>query len=201
MSLQPGQIPQDVLLISEQKLKNFSDIDPNVSSSVLLPFISVAQQVKIEYIVGGRYYQQLLDGVINNNLSQVDYDFLVFFVQPCLIWAAYAECLPSIFMRLKNNGIVNGSEQTVSIKDMQYMQQRADDRSQFFEQRMIDQIIFNSNLYPTIFQWTTKNGMQPHLGKNYFSGVHIANGNRYGGSGIPRGMVIYGDPTFFCCGI
>ena len=201
MSSQPGQIPQDVLLISEQKLKNFSDIDPNVSSSILLPFISVAQQVKIEYIIGGRYYQELVDGVINNNLSQVDYDFLVFFVQPCLIWAAYAECLPSVFMRLKNNGIVNGSEQTVSIKDMQYMQQRADDRSQFFEQRMIDQIIFNSNLYPSIFQWTTKNGLQPHLGKNYFSGVHIANGNRYGGSGIPRGMIIYGDPTFFCCGI
>ena len=55
MSLQPGQIPQDVLLISEQKLKNFSDIDPNVSTSVLLPFISVAQQTKIEYIIGGRY--------------------------------------------------------------------------------------------------------------------------------------------------
>ena len=59
MPLQPGQIPSDVLLISEQKLKNFSDIDPNVSSSVLLPFITVAQATKIEYIVGGRYYQQL----------------------------------------------------------------------------------------------------------------------------------------------
>jgi hypothetical protein len=167
----------------------------------LLPFIAVSQQKVIEYIIGGRYYQELLNGVINNNLSQVDYDFLVYFVQPCLIWAAYSEALPSIFMRLKNNGIVNGSEQTVSIKDMQYMQQRADDRSQFFEQRMIDQIIFNSNLYPSIFQWTTKNGLQPHLGVNYFSGIHLANGNRYGGSGIPRGMVIYGDPTFYCCGI
>ena len=201
MSLQPGQIPQDVLLISEQKLKNFSDIDPNITSSVLLPFISVAQQTKIEYIVGGKYYQQLLNGVINNNLNQVDFDFLVYFVQPCLIWAAYSECLSSIWMRIKNNGIVNGSEQTVSISEMQFMQQRADDRSQFFEQRMIDQIKFNSNLYPTIFQWTTKNGLQPHLGKNYFSGIHISNGNRYGGSGIPRGMIIYGDPTFFCCGI
>jgi hypothetical protein len=201
MSLLPGQIPQDVLLISEQKLKNFSDIDPNVSSSVLLPFISVAQQVKIEYIIGGRYYQELLNGVINNNLSQVDYDFLVYFVQPCLIWAAYAECLPSVFMRIKNNGIVTGSEQTVSIKDMQYMQQRADDRSGFFEQRMIDQIIFNSNLYPSVFQWNTRSGLQPHLGKNYFSGIQLSNGNRYADNGIPRGMMIFADPTFYCCGI
>ena len=200
MPLQPGQIPSDVLLISEQKLKNFSDIDPNITTSILLPFITVAQSLKIEYIIGGRYYQQLLQGVIDNNLSQVDYDFLVYFVQPCLIWAAYAECLPSVYMRLKNSGIVV-PEQSVSVKEMQYMQQRADDRSGFFEQRMIDQIIFNSNLYPSVFQWNTRSGLQPHLGKNYFSGIQLSNGNRYADGGIPRGMMVFSDPTFYCCGI
>lgn len=196
-------IPQNILLISENKLKNFSDIDPNVTSSVLLPFISVVQQTKLEYIIGGRYYTELLNQVSGNTLTTINSNFIQYFCQPMLIWAAYAECLPSIFMRIKNNGIVNGSEQTVSIKDMQYMQQRADDRSQFFEQRMIDELIFNSNNYPLVFSWTTHDGLQPHLGKNYFSGVHINNGNRYGnyGSGIPRDMVIYGDPTFYCCGL
>jgi hypothetical protein len=198
-------IPQNILLISENKLKNFSDIDPNVTSSVLLPFISVVQQTKLEYIIGGRYYTELLNQVSGNTLTTINSNFIQYFCQPMLIWAAYAECLPSIFMRIKNNGIVNGSEQTVSIKDMQYMQQRADDRSQFFEQRMIDELIFNSNNYPLVFSWTTRDGLQPHLGKNYFSGIHINNGNRYGnygsGSGIPRDMIIYGDPTFYCCGL
>jgi len=107
-------------------------------------------------------------------------------------------------MRIKNNGIVNGSEQTVSIKEMQYMQQRADDRSQFFEQRMIDELIFNSNNYPLVYSWNPQSGLQPHLGKNYFSGIHLYNGNRYGNLNpdiIPRDMVIYGDPTFYCCGL
>ena len=112
-------IPQNVLLISEQKIKNFSDIDQNVTSAVLLPFISVVQQTKLEYIIGGKYYQQLLDGVINSNLSTNDTNFLEYFAQPLLIWAAYAECLPSIFMRIKNNGIVTGAENTVTIKEMQ----------------------------------------------------------------------------------
>ena len=57
-------IPQNVLLISEQKLKNFTDIDQNVTTAVLLPFISVVQQTKLEYIIGGRYYLELLDGVM-----------------------------------------------------------------------------------------------------------------------------------------
>ena len=195
-------IPQNVLLISEQKIKNFSDIDQNVTSAVLLPFISVVQQTKLEYIIGGKYYQQLLDGVINSNLSTNDTNFLEYFAQPMLIWAAYAECLPSIFMRIKNNGIVTGAENTVTIKEMQYMQTRADDRSQFFEQRMIEQIIWNSNLYPSVFNYSTQNGMQPHLGKNYYSGVELSLG-RYSGYDIATGMQragigYYSGPEYAC---
>lgn len=195
-------IPQNVLLISEQKIKNFTDIDQNVTSAVLLPFISVVQQTKLEYIIGGKYYKELLDGVINSNLSTNDSNFLEYFAQPLLIWAAYAECLPSVFMRIKNNGIVNGAENTVTIKEMEYMQQRADDRSQFFEQRMIEQIIWNSNLYPSVFNYSTQNGMQPHLGKNYFSGVEMSLG-RFSGYDIAVGMQksgigYYSGPEYAC---
>ena len=195
-------IPQNVLLVSETKIRNFSDIDQNVTSAVLLPFISVVQQTKLEYIIGGKYYQQLLDGVINSNLSTNDTNFLEYFAQPMLIWAAYAECLPSIFMRIKNNGIVTGAENTVTIKEMQYMQTRADDRSQFFEQRMIEQIIWNSNLYPAVFNYSTQNGMQPHLGKNYYSGVELSLG-RFSGYDVATGMQkagigYYSGPEYAC---
>ena len=202
----PGIVPQNVLLISENKLKNFSDIDPNVTSSVLLPFISVCQQTKLEYIIGARYYKSLLNQVANNTIqnNETDFNFLTYFAQPLLIWAAYSECLPSVFMRIKNNGIVTGAEQTVTIKDMQYMQQRADDRSQFFEQRMIQEIIFNSNLYPLCFGFTTRDGLVPHLGKNYFSGVHLNNGQWTNSPGYMMktyGLQSYSDPTYNCCGL
>ena len=195
-------IPQNVLLISEQKLKNFTDIDQNVTTAVLLPFISVVQQTKLEYIIGGRYYLELLDGVINSNLNTNDTNFLEYFCQPLLVWAAYAECLPSIFMRIKNNGIVTGAENTITIKEMEYMQTRADDRSQFFEQRMIEQIIWNSNLYPSVFNYSTQNGMRPHLGKNYFSQVELGLG-RFSGYDIATGMQrsgvsYYSGPEYAC---
>jgi hypothetical protein len=195
-------IPQNVLLISETKIKNFTDIDQNVTSQVILPFIAVVQQTKLEYIIGGKYYLELLDGVINSNLSVNDTNFLEYFAQPLLIHAAYAECLPSVFMRIKNNGIVTGAENSVSIKEMEYMQTRADDRSQFFEQRMIEQIIWNSNLYPSIFNYSTNDGMRPHLGKNYFSGVELTNG-RFSGYDIASGMQragigYYSGPEYAC---
>jgi hypothetical protein len=199
----PGIVPQNILLVSEVKLKNFTDIDPNVTSSVLLPFIQVVQQTKLEYIIGAKYYKQLCYEVSGNTLSNTNYNFLTYFAQPMLIWAAYAEALPSIFMRIKNNGIVTGAEKTITISEMEYMQKRADDRSQFFEQRMIQEIIFNSNLYPLCFNYTSNEGLFPHLGKQYFSGVHLTNGNWNDSNGWMMknyGLPVYADPTLTCCG-
>jgi hypothetical protein len=201
----PGIVPQNVLLISETKLKNFSDLDSNISSQVILPFIGVVQQTKLEYIIGAPYYRELLYEVSGNTITAntTNYNFLTYFAQPMLIWAAYAECLPSVFMRIKNNGIVTGAENTVTIKEMEYMQKRADDRAQFFERRMIEEIIFNSNLYPLVYNYTSNQGLFPHLGKRYFSGVHLPNGS---GSNNPYdmyrryGLPTYSDPTYACCG-
>ena len=129
----PGQIPANILLISENKLKNFTDIDSNVTTQVLLPFISYVQQAKLEYIIGGRYYQELVLQVSGGTLTDTNKSFLEYFAQPLIIWAAYAASLGSIWGRIKNNGIVNGSEQTITMKEMEWFQKRADDRSQFFE--------------------------------------------------------------------
>jgi hypothetical protein len=197
-----GLIPQNVLLVSETKIKNFTDIDQNVTSQVLLPFISYAQQAKCEYIIGGKYYRQLLEGVINSNLSTTDTEFLEYFAQPLILWAAYSECLPSVWGRIKNNGIVNGAEQSITLKEMQWFVERSSERSQFFEQRMIEQIIWNSNLYPAVFNYSTNNGMMPHLGKNYFSGVELTNG-RFSGYDIASGMQragigYYSGPEYAC---
>jgi hypothetical protein len=198
-------VPQNILLISENKLKNFTDIDQNVTSAVLLPFIGVVQQTKVEYIIGRLYYVQLLNQVATSTLTEINNNFLQYFVQPMLIWAAYAEALPSIFMRIKNNGIVTGAENTITIKEMEYMQTRADDRGQFFERRMIEEIIFNQSNYPLVYTYTSTDGMRPHLGKNYFSGIHLNNGPRYQnlnigpGSGVLTSQ-IYSDPTWACCG-
>jgi hypothetical protein len=197
-----GLIPQNVLLVSETKIKNFTDIDGNVTSAVLLPFISVVQQTKLEYLIGGRYYKELLVQVSGNTLTEVNENFLNYFAQPLVLWAAYAECLPSIFARIKNNGIVNGAEQSITMNEMKWFKEQADNRSQFFEQRMIEEIIWNSNLYPLCFNYTTNDGMLPHLGKNYFGGVHLSNG-RYNGwemaAGFSRaGIGYYSGPEYAC---
>lgn len=197
-------VQQNVLLISENKLKAFTDIDPNVTSSVLLPFIGVVQQTVLEYIIGRPYYTQLLQQVTDNTISAdtTNYNFLNYFCSPLLIWAAYAEALPSVFMRIKNNGIVSAAPQTVSISEMQFMQKAASDRSMFFQERMRQEIIFNSQFYPLCFNFTSTQGLFPHLTVNYFSGVQLPNGHGDNGAmlyGWARsGIGFYSGPEFAC---
>lgn len=197
-------VPQNILLISENKLKSFTDIDGNVTSAVLLPFITVVQQTVLEYIIGRPYYNSLLTQVQNGTISgnTTDYNFLEYFVQPLLIHAAYAEALPSVWMRIRNNGVLNGTEKSVSISEMEWQQKRADDRSQFFQERMRQEIIFNSQFYPLCYNYTSTQGLFPHLGKNYFSGVHLTNGHgdNYGiASGFMRaGIGYYSGPEYAC---
>ena len=195
-------VPQNVLLISENKLKNFTDIDANVTTAVLLPFISVVQQTKLEYIIGARYYRQLLNEVSGGTLTSVNENFVNAFAAPMLIWCAYSEALPSIMMRIKNNGIVAAAPQTISIKEMQWMKEQAESRAQFFERRLIDEVIYNSNNYPLVFNTTTTQGLFPHLGKNYYSGVHLPNG-RYDNGALAAGFAkagigYYSGPEYAC---
>lgn len=199
-------VPQNILLVSETKLKNFTDIDQNVTSAVLLPFIGVVQQTVLEYIIGRKYYVELLEQVQNNNLTTINNNFLQYFCQPMLIWNAYSEALPSIMMRIKNNGIVAGSEKTITISEMEFLQEKADDRAQFFQRRMIEELIYNQQNYPAVYTYTSTDGLKPHLGVNYFSGVHLPNGSRAQNMGVgpgtgPLTSVVYGDPTWAACGI
>ena len=197
-------VPQNILMISENVLKTFTDIDPNVTSSVLLPFVTLSQQLTLEYIIGRPYYVQLLQQIADGSISgnTTNYNFLNYFCKPLLIWDSYKLALPSIFMRIKNNGIVNGAEKTVSISEMEFMQNKADSTSQFFQERMRQEIIFNSNFYPLCYNFTSTQGLFPHLGKNYFSGLHLTNGhgdNAAMMNGFMRsGMGIYSGPEFAC---
>ena len=197
-------VPQNILMISENVLKSFTDIDPNVTSSVLLPFVTLSQQLTLEYIIGRPYYVQLLqqiqDGTITGDTT--NYNFLNYFCKPLLIWDSYKLALPSIWMRIKNNSIVNGSEKTVTISEMEWQQARADSTSQFFQERMRQEIIFNSNFYPLCYNFTSTQGLFPHLTKNYNMNIHLPNGHgdnagmMYGWA--KSGIGYYSDPTMWC---
>jgi len=119
-----------------------------------------------------------------------------------LIWDSYKLALPSIWMRIRNNGVLNGTENSVSVTEMEWQQARADSTSQFFQERMRQEIIFNSQFYPLCFNFTSSQGLFPHLTKNYNMNIHLPNGHGDNGAlinGMLRsGIGYYAGPEFAC---
>lgn len=195
-------VPYNILMVSETKIKSFTDIDSNVTSQVLLPYISTFQQMECEYLIGGKYYRQLLNEISGNTLTDINNNFLQYFLQPWILWGSYRMALVGIWGRIKNNGIVNGAEQSISLKEMQWFQDQAMEKEQFFRERTRQEIIFNSNNYPLCYNYSSNDGLFPHLGVNYFSGLHLNNGHgdNFGiAQGFMRaGIGYYSGPEYAC---
>ena len=99
-----------VLLISEVKLKQFTNINKNVDMDVLKAEIQVAQDIDLQTLLGTKFYKHLLNQVSSTgNTFSVDEKTLVDdYIQPFLIQTAYFNAIPQIMYRTMNRGIVQG---------------------------------------------------------------------------------------------
>jgi hypothetical protein len=98
------------LLISETKLKNFTNINKNVDMDVLKAEIQIAQDIDVQTILGTKFYQHLLDQIYatGNTFNNDELTLVNDYVAPFLIQTAYFNAIPHIHFRTMNNGIVMG---------------------------------------------------------------------------------------------
>ena len=167
-------------MVSEQKLKAFTNINENLSVEILLPNVKVAQDVGIQILLGSKFYFSLLSKIEAGTLTTAETTLLDEYISPYLIHRAYYEALPAIYMRTMNKGVVVGETEqgrAASVGEMRYLRSIQQDRYEFYSQRMMDYIKNNPGDYPDYFNYTTTDGLKPSK-ENYFSGIHIGPGVR-----------------------
>ena len=107
-----------VLLVSEQRMKQWTALDNNIRIDVLTPSILNAQNVYTQQILGTRFYDRLKQGVINDDLTANESAFLKDYVGPSLMQYALYLLLPNLKYKLAEKGILNGtSEETAFDRD------------------------------------------------------------------------------------
>ena len=184
-----------VLLISETKVKAFTEVNENLDVALLLPNIQIAQDLGLQNMLGTKFYTHILDAARNSTLSPQETILLEDYIQPFLLWRAVYEALPSIYMRMMNKSVIIGDTpngKAVDAGSLQYLRNIHQNRYEFYAQRMMDYIKNHPTAFPLYYAWTTIDGMPPSR-ENYFSGIHIQPGRRR----LPRYTNIrgYADPT------
>jgi hypothetical protein len=176
-----------VLLISEVKLKAFTNINKNVDMDVLKAEIQIAQDIDLQTILGTKFYDHLLSQVSStgNTFNANEKKLVDDYIQPFLIQQAYFQAMPNLQFRTMNRGIVQGemeSATSVDIETFKYLRNIQKSRSDFYMTRLLDYLLigYGQNQFPDYNSQSTKDGMIPDRTQKYMPGIVLRRTTRKG---------------------
>lgn len=175
------------LLISENKIKSFTNINKNVDIDAIRAEILIAQDIHAQTILGSKFYYHLLDQITltGNTFNQDELTLVNDYLAPWLIQVAYFEMIPHIHYRTMNRGIVEGdmeSARAVDIETMKYLRSIQKQRSDFYKQRLQDYLLTGKGQgqFPQYEQSNTYDGMLPDKAAKYNNPITLFNTTRTG---------------------
>ena len=164
-----------VLLVSEQRMKQWTNLDNNIRIDVLTPSILQAQDLYIQDTLGTPFYNRLKAGVVPPaSLTADESAFLKDYVGPCLMQYALYMLMPSLKYKMVEKGILNGtSEETqpTTLDEMKFLQQNTLNTAEFYNKRMLEFLKDNPAMFPLYLNPTPNDGMSPNRTTPYFSGI------------------------------
>lgn len=157
------------LFITLKELKRKSIFDGNLDADKIIQFIEVAQDTEIQTYLGSKLYDKIQTEIIANTLSG-NYKTLVDeYVKPMLIWYTQAAFIPYAAYQISNGGIYkHNSDNSTAVdqSEINALASHATETAEFYTQRFMDHMNYNSNLYPEYIS-NQDDGMYPERDVNF----------------------------------
>ena len=149
------------LIMSETKLKTFTDINNSVDPDLLFNAVREAQDIHIQLMLGYNLYQSILSKIQTQTLTGNYATLVNNYVVDALLYWSYYEALEAIWMRPRNNGLLipQGGDQAqpVDLKVYDKKRDSVKDKAQFYGERLVGYLIDNNALFP---EFQTETGME-----------------------------------------
>lgn len=179
---------QTALLVSEQRLKQWTNLDTNVRTEEITPWIISAQDVYVQTSLGTQFLERIKAGIIANDLNADEQLLLNQYIAPMLMQYSLYLMMPGLKYKLVEKGIVSGnSEDTdaTSLDELKYLRQSTLDLAEFYDARLREFLKDAvAGTYPQYSTPTPDDGMQPEKSTPYFAGL-VTNIDNYG-KGFPQ---------------
>lgn len=146
-----------VLLITEDEVKNLTEITGNVDVSKFCAWIPIAQDKHIKNAIGEECYNNLLDGTENSNLTALETTLLngnnrqYLGIKQALAWWVLWYAYPNLHSNISATGIhTKNGEEFSSIDDslLRTRMNRAKDQAEYYLDQVICYLKDNSADYP-----------------------------------------------------
>ena len=147
------------LLLSENRLRNFTDIGPNYNTSDISNAVRIAQEYVVEPLIGKNLYDRLVADITASTDFTGDYLTLMNdYITPVMLWASYSELLKTIYLIPRSNGLRSSlpSAGSAAINDQQYQLKQNDAKSKLdFNIRKLDEYLdVNSSSFSELSETT-----------------------------------------------
>jgi len=167
-----------VLFISEQKLKDSTAINLNVSTDLLLPYVRQAQKLYVEPKLGTDLTQKLKDLIVAGTLGNVGNEAYKTLVDDYIgdmlpNWAFY-HAVPFLRFKIENGNIYSKTSETgnaLSTEESQSLREEVSNTAQYYTERMIEYVTNNLSSFP---EYSTNSGADVNPDRNaYYNGMNL----------------------------
>lgn len=152
------------LFCSEQKIKNFTSANANLSPELLTPFILEAQDIELQYYLGSTFYFSIQDQVLTGTVSADNQFLLDNYISKALIQWGLMRALPFIKYRIFNKSVLSPTAEnaeSITLEELQFLQQELRTAGNFYAERMNDWIVLHPGAYSVFFSQRVNDGMMP----------------------------------------
>lgn len=162
------------ILISEQRVKQLTNLDDNVRVEEITPFIIQSMDLYLQDRLGTKFYERLQQGVLDGDLNADEKALLNDYIGPMLANYSLYLMLPGLKYKLVEKGVLSGtSEETAAttLEELKYLRQSVLDTAEFYDERLRERLCdLPSGTFPQ-YDSPGSDGMQPNNRTPYFSGL------------------------------
>ena len=141
-------------IISEAKLREFTDINDSVDTAFLKNAVREAQDIHLQRIIGTQLYNKILSDIDGSTLAGVYSTLVNDYIQDFLLYAAYYESLEAIYLRPRNAGLLvsNGTENSITADRTLFNQKRqsVENKMEYYADRLSNYIAEEEALFPEL---------------------------------------------------
>jgi len=161
-----------ILLVSEEKIKAYTTIQQNVSPKLLIPFILQAQDVYLTNLIGSTFYNELKLQVRTNTVTADNAYFLDEYVGNVVLNYGMMMATPFMHYQYFNKGILAPKSETsesIDLDEVKYLVTEIRNVADMYADLLQKFLFWHNAEYPL---WNTANardGILPDKGNVYVS--------------------------------
>ena len=166
----------DVLFVSEEKLKSYTNLNTNLSPADLQPYVFSSQDLMMPHYLGGTYYNALKDRVRTGTLTAADEFLLDNFIGSYLCNYAFYMATTFIQFRSYNKGILKGTSEngeTLELNELIFLQAQIKNIAEGYAGQMVNHLITHPVDYPLYSRALPQDGELPDRSSPFTANIVV----------------------------